>query len=211
MSTNRIGRRTAERLLRGLPRTGPDRLDDLLAAAAAPARESELSGEGAAMAAFRSAQLAPATHPRRRSMIKIGLAKLLTAKAAAVAVVAAGGIAVAAAAGGLPGPDNDAPKPQHGNQVVEHTGNGEKPATKEKGNGDNPSPSPSLKGQCQAYTAGAGEDHGKKRDNPSFAALAAAAGGEDKVDTFCADLLADKPGKTDPGKSDEHQKDKPNR
>ena len=129
------------------------------------------------------------------------MAKLLTAKAAAVAVVAVGGIAVAAA-GGLPEPRHDAPAPPH--QVVEQTRTSETPATKE----NTPAPSPSLKGQCQAYTAGAGADHGKKRDNPSFAALAAAAGGEDNVDTFCAGLLADKPGKSDEHKN-EHKKDKP--
>ncbi|WP_051796600.1 hypothetical protein [Kibdelosporangium aridum] len=56
------------------------------------------------MAAFRAARLADAAQPRRRSMLKVMLAKLLTVKiaAAAVAAVAVGGVAVAAVTGSVP-------------------------------------------------------------------------------------------------------------
>jgi hypothetical protein len=52
------------------------------------------------------------------------------------------------------------------------------------------SPSPSLIGLCHAVDAGNKDEHGKALDNPAFTALITAAGGKDKVDLFCATLLA---------------------
>ncbi|PWK87232.1 hypothetical protein C8D88_104393 [Lentzea atacamensis] len=212
MSTHRsrrIGRRTAERLLRDAPGhaqvTGHDRLGDLLAAAAAPARDRELTGEHAAMAAFRDARLAPAPQRRRPRMLKIALANLVTVKIAAVAAAAAGGIALAAAAGTLPGQQREEPAPAADTDVVATTSvtTTEKSKAPDKKPDNSASPSPSLHGLCQAYTAGAGAEHGKAHENPAFSALITAAGGPDKVPAFCADLLGDKSGKPDaPGKPD---------
>ena len=205
----RIGRRTAERLLRGAPGdeqvTGHDRLNDLLAAAAAPARDRELAGEQAAMAAFRDARLATAPQRRRPWMLKTALANLLSVKIAAAAAAAAGGIALAATTGTLPGQQSEKPAPA-GTSVVATTSTTttEKSKTPDKKPENSASPSPSLKGLCQAYTAGAGAEHGKAHENPAFSALITAAGGADRVPAFCADLLGDEPGKPDnaPGKSD---------
>lgn len=93
---------TAEQLLGGAPvdgEVGP--LADLLAAAAAPARADELTGEAAAVAAFRDAAGAPrpatvpASRPAGRALgLKVAIA---------VAAVAGAGVAGAAVAGVFPG------------------------------------------------------------------------------------------------------------
>jgi len=84
---------------------------------------------------------------------------------------------------GANGGQNDG---QHGNQNGDQNGdqNGEGPG------GANGSPSPSLVGLCHAVDAGNKDDHGKALENPAFTALITAAGGKEKVDAFCATLLA---------------------
>ncbi|GAB2810482.1 hypothetical protein [Lentzea nigeriaca] len=205
----RISRRTAERLLCDAPgrtrATGHDRLSEVLAAASAPARDRELTGEQAALAAFRAARLATAPQRRRPRMLKIALANVLTVKIAAVTAAAAGGIALAAATGTLPGQRHEEPSPAADTNVVATTSvtTKDKPNSPDKKPDNSASPSPSLKGLCQAYTAGAGSEHGKAHENPAFSALITAAGGADKVPAFCADQLGEKPGKPDhtaPGK-----------
>jgi len=169
MSTHRsrrIGRHTAEQLLRGGRPAGADAVSDLLTAASAPAGAGELAGEQAALAAFRSARLAPAPQPRRPSMLKTALAKVLTVKiaAAAVTATAAGGIALAAATGNLPAQRDDTPRSPSTGQVVETTvtgPSGNKDATGKGTNTDKDgkgSPSPSLEGLCHAYSAGEKSD-----------------------------------------------------
>lgn len=194
----RFGRRAAERLLRGEPAAHDRALHDLLTAAAAPARDDELDRENAAVVAFRTARLQPVPQPRRRSMIKTTLAKLLTTKiaaaAAAAAVVTAGGVAAVAATGNLP-------SPRGGSTNVETTTSATPSATadptreglptrSESREGHDSSPSPSLEGLCQAYTAGAGSEHGKALDSPAFTVLINTAGGKDNVDAYCTALLA---------------------
>jgi len=101
----KIGRKAAEELLGGSagPGAGPEQLARVLAAAAAPGRESELAGEEAVVAAFQAHHLVPVTAPRRGQMIKSPLAKLLTVKVLAVSVAAfaTGGVALAASDGVL--------------------------------------------------------------------------------------------------------------
>ena len=46
-------------------------------------------------------------------------------------------------------------------------------------------------GLCQAWSAGQGDDHGKRADAPAFRALAAAAGGADQVAAYCDAELGD--------------------
>ena len=208
MSTHdrhRLDRRTAEQLLTGAPVGGARPLNDLLAAAAAPGRDGELAGEQAAVAAFQAARLEPATQARR-PMLKT----LLTTRFAAAtvaALVTAGGVATAAATGYLQNPlrgnPTVAPTPATTSATSSST-SAEHGASSSAG-----TPSPSLTGLCNAYTAGAGSEHGKALDSPAFGALIAAAGGKDKVDAYCATVLADKsdkdgpPGKADPpGQSD---------
>ena len=203
MSTHRTGhidRDTAERMLRGArvarraggPASG-DPLTDLLALAAAPARRHELAGEQAALAAFRAARLVPAVRPRRPSMIKTTLAKLLTLKAAAVlAATAAGGVALAASTGTLPNPLSDTTSKPATTGHVGHPGaSASHRGSDDGGPGDaNGSPSPSLVGLCHAFLAGAGSEHGKALENPAFTVLITKAGGKDKVEAYCTALLA---------------------
>ena len=212
MSTHRsrrIDRHTAEQLLRSAPGQPPvagrDRLSDLLAAAGAPARDRELAGEQAALAAFRDARLAPAPQRWRSRMLRTALANLLAVKIAGVAALTAGGIALAAAAGTLPGQQREEPTTPASTNVVSTTSATTAAPSKEperKPDNSTASPSPSLKGLCQAYTAGAGSEHGKSHDNPAFSALITAAGGAERVPGFCAGLLGEKHGKSDrePGK-----------
>ncbi|HTI26571.1 MAG TPA: PT domain-containing protein [Kutzneria sp.] len=66
-------------------------------------------------------------------------------------------------------------------------------------------PSPSLVGLCHAYTAGAGADHGKALENPTFSALITTAGGKDEVDAYCTTLLAASPAESaHPGQPSDH-------
>jgi hypothetical protein len=122
-------------------------------------------------------------------MLKTALLKLLTLKAGAVAVLAvgAGGVVVAASTGVLPNPlsphasASASPGSRHDDTSGEdHSGNA--------------APSPSMVGLCTAFRAGAGADHGMALDSPAFQALITAAGGKDKVDAFCTDVLASAPG-----------------
>ncbi|HEX6873485.1 MAG TPA: hypothetical protein VF163_20500 [Micromonosporaceae bacterium] len=115
-------------------------------------------------------------------MIKTALAKLLTLKAAAVVATASvGGVAVAASTGLLPNPiGQDSPASVHSPEGDRPDGAG--------------TPSPSLHGLCTAFQAGAGSAHGKALESPAFTALIDAAGGPDKVDAYCTDLLATRPG-----------------
>ena len=201
----RIDRETASRLLDGDPdalsRAG--RLTAPLRAARGPAHRHELAGEPAALAAFRAAaDLASERRPRRKSMLKIALAKLLTVKAAAaVAATGLGGVALAAGTGALPNP-LFAPPATH--VPATHVPATHAPATP----GTTPShpdgrsgptdaadsPSPSLVGLCRAYTAGAATNPAKALKNPAFAKLVDAAGGADNVEEYCAATTKDTPG-----------------
>jgi hypothetical protein len=116
-------------------------------------------------------------------MMKTALLKLLSLKAAAIAALAvgAGGVALAASNGALPGPfgghTSSTASPGPGGSQGPDNGHG------------NAAPSPSMVGLCQAFRAGAGSEHGKALDSPAFQALITAAGGKDKVDAFCSDIL----------------------
>lgn len=195
----RFDRRTAEQLLRDAQSPGrpaaPDALGELLHAAAGPAREGELAGEQAAVAAFRAARLAPAPLPRRRTMIKTTLAGLLAAKilAPVAAAAAVGGITVAGVTGTLPLPEDTPANPPAQQptttprSVVPTHANPANPATPA-------APNPSLTGLCQAYTSSVATAEGTATDSPAFQVLITKAGGEDKVTGYCAHRLADRTG-----------------
>ena len=215
MSTHRdseIDRVTAERLLRGDtggPPIGPDALVELLAAAAAPGHLDELVGEQAALTAFRQAHLAPVGQPRRGSMIKVALAKILTTKialAAAAATAVGGGAVAVAATGNLPASLGGNSHTQSTPSVVPSADHSS-PAGSQDGQAA-ATPSPSMVGLCRAYSAGVADSHGKALDNPAFSVLITNAGGADGVADYCATVLANKPGNapsTHPtGQSGEH-------
>lgn len=111
--SSRVSRTAAELLLDGSTvsdhaRSGDDfdQLASVLAAAAAPARVSELAGEQMAVAAFEANRLAPLATPQPQKEQKTMLGKILTAKIlfSSVAALATGGVALAASTGALSSP-----------------------------------------------------------------------------------------------------------
>jgi hypothetical protein len=207
---------TVERLLAGTlsPAQAPAgyaKVAQLLRAAAAAPTPEELAGQGAVLAELRAAAQARPTAamaagrpPRRRR--RTGLAVVVV-----VGALVTGGVA-GAATGHLPGPVRDAAR------TITGAGGGapSSPTTADQppitgaagagpegsrhagtlgqgsgatGNGAGPAPVAALKGLCNAYAAGNGAAQGGKLDATAFKALATAAGGEDKVATFCEDLL----------------------
>jgi hypothetical protein len=212
MSTQRrarLSREETERLLAGEALRGParpaaERLAVHLTAAAGPTQPGELAGEAAAVAAFRAARLAPVVPPRRPSVLKTALGKMLTLKvgAAVAGALTAGGVALAATGGPAEAPKE--PNPAHASAKStsspgsDQAGKPSMSATKGQGNSAGGSPSPSLPGLCKAYQAKADIERGKALDSPAFTALVTAAGGLDKVDTYCATLITPKPDKTRP-------------
>jgi len=201
-----INRHSVERLLGGVGAgshdfVGHEAFDRVLAAATAPARPEELTGEPATLAAFRAAHLVPAPRPWRPSMMKSAALKVFTLKAAIVLAGAAatGGIALAASNGAVPSPFTPkAPSistdPSESGQLKGGSKGGTpsaKPSPdKSRDAGDKGSPSPSLVGLCRAYFAGNKAERGKALENPAFSALIDAAGGTDNVETFCDTFLA---------------------
>jgi hypothetical protein len=188
-----INGRRAERLLRdaasGSP-TDPDPLARLLAIAAAPAPKGEPAAEKAALAAFRTARQAPA--PAKKPMVESGLAWLLTAKAVGVvfATTAVGGVALAAGTGALPGQQRADRSPAGTPGESRPAGTPSRSSGGTVGPVPSPSPSASLAGLCRAYErSDRNNERDKALDNPAFAMLITAAGGENKVSGYCATLL----------------------
>ncbi|MCZ7420725.1 MULTISPECIES: hypothetical protein [unclassified Micromonospora] len=188
-----MDRKTADRLLDADPvalsQAGP--LAAPLRAARGPARPDEMAGEHLAVAAFRAAaDLAPESRPRRESMLRSTLAKLLTVKAATVvAATGLGGVALAAGTGALPDPVVDPTTRPATHAPAAPTATPSLPAGPADRAGVGDSPSPSLTGLCQAYAAGAANP-GKASENPAFAELVEAAGGAGQVDEYCADAAS---------------------
>jgi hypothetical protein len=196
--------KTTDRLLAGRldPADAPPgyaAVAKLAAAATAPAATDELTDEPEAVARF--AATARSGFPTRASINRrAGVPRrLLTVKAAAAVLVAALSVGgVAAAAGVFPAPARpaadrgpDGPgrgatattRPSHSATTAD--GNA---ADREHGNGTATGPDatgPAKDGLCRAWQAGQGGDHGKREDSPAFRALAAAAGGADKVAAYC--------------------------
>lgn len=196
----RIDQDTAERLLGGLPATlqeaGP--LAVPLAAARAPAMAQELAGEQTALAAFQAAAHLddPVPQPRRPSMLKTTLAKLLTVKAAAVAALGVGGVALAASTGVVPTPLGSTPTtPPASHAPAAPTTTPSHPAA---GGSSHAAPSPSLRGLCKAY-AKVAANPGKTLSNPAFTALINAAGGAKHVNAYCATLTPNSAASSHPG------------
>jgi hypothetical protein len=180
---------TADRLLSGRldPADAPPAyapVARLVKAATGPATPEELAGEAAVIAAFAATAHAdpPTPVPRRASMPS----KFLSVKAAAAviaAVLSVGGVA-AAATGMLPGR-----AAQQATDHVSSAAGGGSPA-QAQGNSQSGAKGPDATGSarnglCQAWQSGQGGTNGKREDSTAFQALAAAAGGADKVDAYC--------------------------
>jgi hypothetical protein len=200
-----IDRATAERMLRGgrdaSRATADDPLARLLAAAAAPARPSELEREEQAVAGFRTAHRLPVPPPQRRSALRSAVPKLLTMKVAALAaaVVGVGAVALAATSGAIPTPlPGSTPAASH------KAGDGTVQAS------DHPSGRPSVRPStvavpsgfppglyrlCQDYIGGDAERRGKALGQAKFHDLAAQVGNNrEKADKLCEKLLQERPG-----------------
>ncbi|MGS2617210.1 hypothetical protein ACVCAH_22190 [Micromonospora sp. LZ34] len=206
MNAHRMDQETVERLLDGPvvdPQGGPQPLVLLLTAVRAAPRAGELSGEGAAVHAYRRALAgAPVdlpSRPRQRfTLTAFGVRALV----AGIALAATGGVAVAAATGTLPNPlrapapasTPPAPLPTASGSPAGGPGASSAPSP---GVGDDrPSPSASVVGLCRAYRAEATDNPGRALDNPVFGPLVGAAGGKDRVDGYCDRALADPPGRS---------------
>ncbi|MFC0033881.1 hypothetical protein ACFFMM_30590 [Micromonospora chaiyaphumensis] len=201
MNGHRMDQETVERLLVGPvsdPQDGPQALVRFLAAVRADPHPQELSGEGAALQAFRRARAGDAvpvavSPPRRR--LRTGL---LGAKLAlgALLATATGGVALAAVTGNLPGPLGGGggtpvtPSPGAGtDRPAAPTPGPSRPVAPSAGPTDVPGTPSGLAGLCTAYRAKKNADRGHALEAPPFAALVAAAGGRDKVPGYCDGLL----------------------
>ena len=161
----------------------------LLAAAAAPAAPEELAGEQQALAQFAAVHSRPPTRASRRNAVPSKLFTMKAAAAALVAVLSIGGVA-AAATGLLPG------RTHH---VADRA-----PAATAAGHGVGAAVADldaARQGLCRAWQAGGGTDHGRRTDSEAFQALAAAAGGADKVAAFCKDVTTGGSGASGQGRA----------
>jgi hypothetical protein len=225
-----ISRRDADRLLDRAPAGATnDDLARLLAAAAGPARPGELAGEREAVAAFRrefgretltgvAVAARPARRPRRRVAAVAALSALL---------LAVGGTAYAASSGRLPDavqrvvegmfPGGD-PAPTPSTDPASPSGNaGASPSPTGPASGAASPPAPGgvapgvdvarLTGLCRSWEAVRGNPHSNAISAEDLRVLATAAGGEDRIEAYCAALLnrpaqptnSDRPGNPNPG------------
>jgi hypothetical protein len=197
---------TADRLLAGRldPADAPPgyaAVVKVVNAATAPATTEDLAGEPEAVAQF--VAMARSGSPTRASTTRrTGVpSRLLTVKAAAAVLAAALSIGgVAAATGVFPGPaqppagrgpdspGGDVATPGRSDAATTITAAAGEAGNRERAGDTATGPDasgPAKDGLCQAWLAGQGTDHGKREDSPAFRALAAAAGGADKIAAYC--------------------------
>ncbi|MFG3579913.1 hypothetical protein [Micromonospora chersina] len=200
MNGHRMDQETVERLLVGPAadaQDGPEALVRFLAAVRAAPRPHELSGEGAALQAFRMAQAGDPFPLRVSRPVRRLRAGLVGAKLALAALLATatGGVALAAVTGHLPGPlgsggaDTTASPSAGVDGQPTPTGDPSHPSTPASGPTDRPGSRPGLAGLCTAYQAKKNEDRGRALEAPPFADLVSAAGGPEKVPAYCEGLL----------------------
>lgn len=204
---------TADRLLAGRldPADAPPgfaAVAMVVTAATAPATPEELAGEPAAVARFaataragsrtRAAATRRAGGPRRILGVRLAVAVLAV-------VLSIGG--VAAATGVFPGPA----RPPAGHRPGSTGGGGGSPTTaapgrtdgatttgteRARGGGTATGPDasgPAREGLCRAWLAGEGAGNGRREDSTAFRALAAAAGGADRIDAYCQAVTPEHP------------------
>jgi hypothetical protein len=184
-----VDRDTADRLLTGRldPADAPpgyDAVARLLAAATGPASHEELAGEPTVMAEFVAmAGSRPATPMARRTgkPSKLGIKAAVAIVAAALSI---GGVAAAATTGLLTKPARLV-----GGQAPPSSGGD--PAGRAQGEAaDTGLDRARSRGLCRTWQARQGNRAGSREDSASLRALAAAAGGADKVPAYCKASLA---------------------
>lgn len=185
---HRISRREAEHLLDRLPAVAVPDVADLLAAAGAPARPDELAGEKAAVAAFRAAY-GPA-EPEKPKGRPVRRAVLVAALSAVVALV--GGTAYAAQTGRLPDPVQQrfhetfagvpAPEPDVRTSPTQRPS----PTT----TATTAAAPPAVLDLCRAWQATRSRPGQPSLRPDEQRELAAAAGGQNRIESFCAGLAA---------------------
>jgi hypothetical protein len=196
---------TAERLLAGGldPADAPPaytRAAMVLEAITAPPSSEELADEAAAVAALAAvARSSPHRAARRRPTVFSKVLSVKLAAAAAIAALSVAGVAGAATgtlpdpaqrvahrmlgAAGVPSPDDHASQAGNG---------GAHDADKADHSPTGPDATGAAKdGLCRAWQSGQGGENGAKNDSTAFKALAAAAGGSDKIAAYCKDATAD--------------------
>jgi hypothetical protein len=227
-----VERLLAGDLPRALAPPGYGEVAALLAATVAPPRPSELTGQAAALAELKAVARARSAAAPRQARKQPTRRRVGLAVAIVVGALATSG-AAAATTSHLPGPIRDATRSilttvgvttpttptEVGRQPAPSTGNTgtagattDSQATSPTGAADRGSgpaaaalTGPAEDGLCRAFMAGQGAEQGKKIDAAAFKALADAAGGPDKIATYCQGT---QPGNT---KSDRHTKQTPPR
>ncbi|MEU4560857.1 hypothetical protein AB0F72_20970 [Actinoplanes sp. NPDC023936] len=199
-----MDRKTAERLLRGGAPGHP--LAEVLSAAKAPATERELSGEAAAMAAFRAAAPAPRRHP----MLTFLSFKVAAAAFATTATV--GGVALAASTGTLPSPifASSSAKPSHApsspspsrslspspSRSLSPGASPTPPHSPSRGSSPRPRSSPpasakpriELDDLCREFDGRDRDGRTRALDDDRFGELIERAGRKERVERFCSDF-----------------------
>jgi hypothetical protein len=166
---------------------------------AAQPSERELNGLDGALNTFRAHVSAPRTKRRRPSMIATLAGAKLGATIAGIAVGLGGAATVAYVSANTPAtPDTRVTAPGSQTQGSAASTAGQQAGDKAKQDDANGAPvgpdasGPAAHGLCTAWENVAG--NGKAMDSVAFQNLIEAAGGEDKIDAFCAEV--DAPGKS---------------
>ncbi|MDV3221017.1 hypothetical protein [Intrasporangium sp.] len=170
--------------------------------------ERELAGLDGALTAFRAHVSAPQPKRRRPSMISTLAGAKLGATIAGIAVGLGGAATVAYVSANTPAtPDTRATAPASATHAAaagsDHAAGAAADAKDKKDKGTPVGPDATgsaAHGLCTAWQGVAG--NGKAMDSVAFQNLVDAAGGEDEVEAFCADVDA-------PGKSEDRATGKP--
>jgi hypothetical protein len=192
-----------DRLLAGDPRVEDASLTSLLAAATAPATSAELGGEDAIVAAFTQASrgISPSTPLPSRARSRPMLSTLLAGKvvaAAAASGIALAGTAAAAYTGNLPDALQDIAHQTIGAPAADLPDAAtERPATPAATPTGRPATAtpvgPDATGAAAYGLCTAWDKGGLATKSVAYEALVKAAGGDTKIEEFCATV--DQPGK----------------
>ena len=193
----------------------------LRAAALAPPTSAELAGLDAALEQFRSAvplSTVEVREQRRGRMTPSTLGTRLGVAAAGAVVLGFGGLSAVALTGSLPGPAQNPVRPVAGAPADDQTqpvsgptedateGQGAKPTGAPTTAVGPDAKGPAAFGLCNAFAHGKGA--GKAADRSvAFRNLVTAAGGEDKVEAYCASV--EHPSAHSKGKPADHPQGKP--